>query len=78
MYTDIPNKIQSVFLKQIDGRLYVKLPKECVWKLNELNLTSIHCHYDAGNYYMNIASFSEPEIINVLANIPIESDQFRH
>ena len=78
MYTDIPNKTQSVFLKQIDGRLYVKLPKECVWKLNELNLTSIYCHYDAGNYYMNIASFSEPEIINVLTNIPIESDQFRH
>lgn len=78
MYTDIPNKIQSVFLKQIDGRLYVKLPKECVWKLNELNLTSIYCHYDAGNYYMNIASFSEPEIINVLTNIPIESDKFKH
>jgi len=78
MYTDIPNKIHSVFLKLYYGCLYVKLPKECVQKLNELNLTSIYCHYDAGNYYMNIASFSEPEIINVLANIPIESDQFRH
>ena len=76
MHTETSNKIQSVFLKLYDGRLYVKLPKECVQKLNELNLTPVYCHYDAGNYYMNIASFSEPEIINVLTNIPIESDQF--
>ena len=75
MHTEL-NKIQSVFVKQHNGRLLIKLPKECVQKLNELNLTPVYCHYDAGNYYMNVASFSEPEIINVLTNIPIESDQF--
>jgi hypothetical protein len=75
MHTEL-NKIQSVFVKQHNGRLLIKLPKECIYKLNELNLTSVYCHHEAGNYYMDIANFSEPEIIHVFTNIPIESDKF--
>lgn len=76
MNTLTEQKIESTYVLHLNGKTFIKVPKECVYRFNELNLTLIYCILHAGNYYINIEYINEPDIANILNNTHIPSDQF--
>ena len=66
--------IQSSFLHIHNGEICIRLPIICLNRLSEIGYLNSYSVEYAGNYYLKPEVFHNREIIDILINTPLPSD----